>query len=328
MIERRDAVIALGVWPVAVPFVARAQQPSKPARIAVLFGASPETSGFLLDAFMQRMRELGHVEGGDVAYEVRFARGKLERLPELVQDLVASRPDVIFTTITAAATAAQRATKSIPIVATTVNDPVGSGLTKSLAKPDQNITGFTGLNSDLSPKRLEFLLAVVPRLARIAVMKHPAEPTSFLVVGQMQAAAQRVGIEVVVVDAATPTEIDGAIGRATLEHVGAVLFTGVSFSILYRREVAQSALTHRMPTIFDSREPVEAGGLMSYGIDLPDVFRRGADYVDRIIKGAKPSDLPFQQAGMLELAINLKTARALGLTIPESLRLRVDRTIE
>ena len=328
MIERRDAMIALGSCLLAIPFVARAQQPGKTARIAVLFGASPETSGFLLDAFMQRMRELGHIDGKDVVYDVRFARGNIESMPELAQDLVALHPEVVFTTITPAAIAAQKATKSIPIVATTVADPVASGLSKSLARPDQNFTGFMSLNSDLSPKRLEFLLLVVPKLARIAIIKHPADPSSLLLVKQMQSAARPVGVEVVVIDAATPTEIDGLLARATSERVGAALFTGLSFSILYRREVADSALTYRIPTIFDSREAVEAGGLMSYGQDLPDVFRRGADYVDKILKGSKPGDLPIQQAAKLDLVINLKTAKALGLTIPQSLLLRADRVIE
>ena len=328
MVERRTLVSALGVCAIAVSSAVRAQQPAKPARVAVLFGASPETSGFLLDAFMQQMRELGHVESRDVVYDVRFARGKIESMPALAQELVALHPDIILTTITPGAIAARQATRSIPIVATTVTDPVGSGLTKSLARPDQNFTGFVNLSGDLSPKRLEFLLSIVPKLARIAVVKHPAEPVSLLLVKHVQAAAQRFGVEVVVLDAATPTEVDGALGRATREHIGAVLFTGLSFSILYRHEVADSALRHRMPTIFDSREPVEAGGLMSYGIDLPDVFRRGAVYVDKILKGAKPGDLPIEQAARLELVINRKTAKALGLTIPQSLLLRADKVIE
>lgn len=328
MIERRVLIVALGVQAISGSLAVPAQPLAKPARVAVLFGASPETSGFLLDAFLQRMRELGNIEGRDVVYEVRFAHGKIERMPELAKELVALHPDIIFTTITTGALAAQQATRSIPIVAVTVSDPVANGLAKSLARPELNFTGLTGLNFDLSPKRLEFLRTVLPKLSRIAVLKHPAEVANLLLVKQVQTAARTVGVEVVLYEAATLAEIDSALGRMTREDVGAVLFAGVSFSILYRRQVADLALKYRIPTVFDSREPVEAGGLMSYGIDLEDVFHRGAAYVDKILKGARPGDLPIEQATKIDLVINLNTAKALGLTIPQSLLLRADKVIE
>jgi len=328
MIERRALVIALGVQAIGVPMASRAQPLTKPARIAVMFGASPETSGFLLDVFMQRMRELGHIDGGDVVYDVRFARGKIESMPELAHELVAHHPDVFFTTITSGALAAQQATRSIPIVGVTVSEPVGNGLAKTLAQPGFNFTGLTGLNFDLVPKRLEFVLTALPKVSRVAILRHPAEVANLLLVKQMQTAARAFGVDVVVYEATTPAEIGVAFGRMYGEQVGAIFPAGISFSILFRREVAELALRYRVPTAFDSREPVEAGGLMSYGIDLEDVFRRGAVYVDKILKGARPADLPIEQATKLEFAINLKTAKALGLVIPQSLLLRADKVIE
>jgi len=328
MIKRRDLIIAPGVYAIVVPMAAQAQQPAKPARIAVLAASSPETTGRFFDVFMRRLRDLGYVEGKDVVYEIRWALGKLERLPELAQELVALNPDVIFTPTGSVALAARQATTKIPIVFARADDPVASGLAKSLARPGGNVTGLSSLASDTSPKLLEFLLAAIPRLSRLAVLSQTSDPTTAAALKNLQTAAQSANVNVITIEASAPAEIESAFVRMTREHADAVFVLASVLFFLQRRQIADLALSHRMPSIFSIREHSESGGLMSYGQNLADGFQRAATYVDKILKGAKSGDLPIEQSTRLELVINLKTAKALGLTIPSSLRARADEVLE
>jgi putative ABC transport system substrate-binding protein len=326
MIRRRDLTIALlGV--LAAPLGAQAQ-PTKPARVAVLAPSSPDVGGHLVDAFTQRLRELGYVEGKNVEFEIRWARGKLDRLPELAQELVALNPDVFFTTSGNSALAVRQATTRIPIVFGISDDPVGNGLAQSLARPGGNATGLSSLASDTSSKLLEFILAVLPKLSRLAVLSHPSDPTIATALKNLRAAAQSSNIDAIVIDASDSAEIESAFARMTREHSGAVFVSNSTVFFLHRRQIADLALRHQLPSVFALREYSESGGLMSYGRNLAQSCRRAADYVDKILKGAKPGDLPIEQATRLELVINLKTAKALGLTIPQSLLLRADEVIQ
>ena len=325
MIRRRDLTIALlGV--LAAPLGAQAQS-TKPARVAVLAPSSPDVGGHLVDAFTRRLRELGYVEGKNVVFEIRWARGKLDRLPELAQELVALNPDVIFTTSGTVALALRQATTKIPIVFGISDDPVASGLAQSLARPGGNATGLSSLASDTSPKLLESLLAVLPRLSRLAVLSNPSDPTTAAALKNLRAAAQSSNVDVIAIDASDPAEIESAFARMTREHAGAVFVSSSPQFFFQRRQIADLALRHRLPSLFALREYSESGGLMSYGRNYAESCQRAADYVDKILKGAKPGDLPIEQATRLELVINLKTAKALGLTIPQSLLLRADEVI-
>lgn len=327
MITRRDLTIALlGAHALAAPLGAQTQA-AKPARVAVLGTSSPETGGFLVDAFMRRLRELGYSEGKNVGFEIRWARGHLERLPELAQELVALNPDVIFTTTGTAALVVRQATTKTPIVFGASDDPVASGLAQSLARPGGNATGVSTLASDTSPKLLEFLLAAVPGLSRLAVLSDPSDPTTAAALRNLRTAAQSLNVDVIALDASDPAEIESAFARMTREHAGAVLVSGSTRFFFQRRLIADLALRHRLPSVFAVRESTESGGLMSYGRNLAEGSQHAADYVDKILKGAKPGDLPIEQATRLELVINLKTAKALGLTIPQSLLLRADEVI-
>jgi len=329
MIKRRDVIIAPGLYAIVLPIAAQAQQSSKPARIAVLASGSLETTGGqFVDVFKRRLRDLGYVEGKDVVYEIRWAHGKLERLPALAQELVTLNPDVILSMTGTAALAARQATTKIPIVFARSDDPVGIGLVNSLARPGGNVTGLSSLAGDTSPKLLEFLLAAVPKLSRLAVLSQSSDPTTAPALKNLQTAAQSVNVNVIAIEASAPAEIDTAFARMTREHADAVSVSASHLFFVQRSQIADLALKHRMPSIFALREHSESGGLMSYGQNLADSYQRAATYVDKILKGAKPGDLPIEQATRLELVINLKTAKALGLTIPSSLRARADELIE
>ena len=329
MIKRRDVMIAPGLYAIVLPIAAQAQQSSKPARIAVLASGSLETTGGqFVDVFKRRLRDLGYVEGKDVVYEIRWAHGKLERLPALAQELVTLNPDVILSMTGTAALAARQATTKIPIVFARSDDPVGIGLVNSLARPGGNVTGLSSLAGDTSPKLLEFLLAAVPKLSRLAVLSQSSDPTTAPALKNLQTAAQSVNVNVIAIEASAPAEIDTAFARMTREHADAVSVSASHLFFVQRSQIADLALKHRMPSIFALREHSESGGLMSYGQNLADSYQRAATYVDKILKGAKPGDLPIEQATRLELVINLKTAKALGLTIPSSLRARADAVIE
>ena len=328
MNTRRRVVFALGAGAFA-PFASFAQQqPGKVWRIGFLAARSRPVSMDVdpFGTFPQGLRELGYVEGKNIAIDWRFADGKYERLPGLAAELVQLRVDVIVAVGSAEVIAAQKATTSIPIVIGGVGDPVALGLVASLSRPGGNVTGLSNLAVDVSSKNLEFLLAIVPKLPRVAVLRNPTNPANSLAVKQIQAAARTTGVSVSVFEATSASEIDTAFRAIARAHVGALILALDPYFLTQARQIAELATKNRLPAIFPYRQYVEVGGLMSYGLDVG--FRRAASYVDRIIKGAKPADLPIQQPTRFYLVINRKTVKALGLTIPQELLLRADEVIE
>ena len=304
---------------------AEAQQPKKLPRIGVL---SPGFSGPspLLDAFRQGLRELGYVEGQNIAFEYRFAEAKPESLPDLATELVRLKVDVILTINTPASHAAKNATKTIPIVFTYVADP--AELVASLARPGGNVTGLTTIATDLSGKRLEMVKETVPKIRRVAVLLNPANTIHVLIFKETDVAARALGLQLQSLEVRGPDELHNAFEVATKERAGALLVIEDLVISSHRTRILDLAVKSRLPTASYYREFAEAGGLLSYGPNLPDLFRRAAYYVDKILKGAKPADLPVEQPTKFELVINLKTAKQIGLTIPQSVLYRADRVIK
>jgi putative ABC transport system substrate-binding protein len=275
----------------------------------------------------QRLRELGYLEGQNIAFESRFADGKADRLPGLAAELVALKVDVIVTSGTPASLAAKQATRTIPIVMAQLADPVGAGLVASLGRPGGNVTGLTTQDADLSGKRLEMLLQVVPKVSRFAVLIDETSPGSMLIARGTQVAAQSLGVQLQSLGVRGPEELDRAFSAMKEARAGALIVESSSLLFTSRTRLADLALKNRLPTMFAQKEYAEAGGLMAYSADFSDLFRRTATFVDKILKGAKPADLPVEQPTKFELVINLKTAKALGLTIPPSLLGRADEII-
>ena len=280
------------------------------------------------EAFRQGLRELGYVEGQNVAIESRWAEGKDERYRDLAADLVRLKVDVIVAVGGAATKAAQQATTTIPIVMSLANDPLGSGLVTSLARPGGNVTGISLMAPDLVGKQLGVLKEMAPKVARVALLRNPANPAITQQVREAEAAARTLGLQLQTLAARTPQEIDSAFAAMTRERAGALVVLTDSIFTNQRRQIAELAAERRLPSIYGNPEHAEAGSLVAYGANFLDLERRAATYIDRILKGAKPGELPIEQPSRFELIINLKTARALGLTIPPSLLLRADRTIE
>ncbi|OLB98541.1 MAG: hypothetical protein AUH30_07505 [Candidatus Rokubacteria bacterium 13_1_40CM_68_15] len=328
--NRREALLvllALGTMPRA----SFAQPPGKVWRIgflAPLSRSTPSRPDVYYDAFVQGIRELGYVEGKNLAIEWRFADGKFERLPGLAAELVRVNVDVIVTHSTPATQALQRATSTIPIVFAVAVDPVGSGFAASLARPAGNITGLSVIDVDLGPKRLELLKTMLPALSRVAVLVNPGSSVRAAIVRSVQAAGQHAGIKVLPVDARTPEEIERGFVIMAQERAEGVIIADDAFFRGQRRQIADLAVKNRMPAITPWREYVAAGGLMSYGQNIADSFRRAATYVDKILKGAKPGELPIEQPTRIHLAINRKTANLLGMKISPELLLRADEVIE
>ena len=331
VVQRRDFLIAVGAL-LAAPLGAEAQQAAKIARIGYLSPNAANVNPRLVEAFRQGMRDLGYSEGGNLLIELRSGEGKPERLPAVAAELVALKADVIVSGGgTLAALAAQRATKSLPIVMVAVGDPVTSGLVSSLARPGANITGLSLLFPDLVGKCLELLKQAVPGVSRIAVLQQPGavpERTEQDILKGAEVAARALGVQLQVVEARTAEDFDSAFSQMTRARADAVTVLSTPVFITGRNRLVELAAKHRLPTVFSFREYVEAGGLMSYGPDLADMYRRAATYVDKILKGAKPSDLPVEQPTKFELVINLKTAKQLGLTIPPSVLARADEVIQ
>jgi putative ABC transport system substrate-binding protein len=323
---RREVITLLGGAAVAWPLAARAQQPRRLPTIGFLGTATSSAWSQWTPAFSQRLRELGWIEGHTVAIEYRWAEGRDERYAEIVAELVRLRVDVIVTG-GAALPAAKQATSVIPIVFAVAGDPVGSGAVASLARPGGNITGLSTQAPDLGGKRLELLREVVSGLRRLAIMANVGYPSALLEMGEVRAAARTLGIEIATLEIWRADEIASAFealrGRAEALYV--VADPLVNSNRVRINTLAQGA---RMPTMYGFREYVEAGGLVSYGPNIPDLFRRTADYVDKIMRGAKPADLPVEQPIKFDLTINLTTAKALGLDVPSTLLARADEVIE
>jgi putative ABC transport system substrate-binding protein len=327
--NRRDTVFALLTLG-AAPLVCHAQQQGKIWRVGYLTQRRRPDSidADFTGAFPRGMRELGYVEGKNLVIEWRFADGEAERLPDLAAELVRLKVDVIVSGSSAAIGALQKATTTIPIVMATSADPIGSGFVKSLARPGGNITGFSHISSDIGIKQLDLLLGMAPKLSRVAVLVNPTNPSLGTFLKNIQSAAHGSSVKVLPVEARTAQEIENAFPVMTQAKAEAVIVATDPLFVQHYRKIAELAAKNRFPSSSFIREYVEAGGLMSYGPNLSEQFRRAAIYVDKIFKGAKPGDLPVQQVTTFELFINGRTAKALGLTIPQSLLLRADRVIE
>ena len=327
--ERRAflGVIAGGL--LAAPLAAEAQQVGKVPRIGFLSVTSPSDRPPLLDAFRQGLRELGWVEGQNIVIDYRYAEDRVDRLPGLAAELVRLKVDLIVSEGTQGVTAARNATETIPIVMITVRDPVGTGLIASLARPGGNVTGMSGsAGLEIVAKQLELLKETVPKISRVAILSNPTNAYHQLAIREVNVAARSLGVQLQLLEARGPNEFDGAFAAMAKERVGALLVLSDAMLSSHRTRLADLAARSRLPSAYAVRESVEAGGLMSYGPSFLDLFRRAATYVDRILKGAKPADLPVEQPTKFELVINLKTAKALGLTIPQSLLQRADQVIE
>jgi len=322
--------VALGAVWMASPLSGFAQPQGKVSRVGFLSARRRPISieADYYGAFLLGMRDLGYVEGKNLVIEWRFADGSYERLPGMAAELVQSNVNVIMALGPPAVVAAQKATATIPIVIVTSIDPVDAGFVRSLARPGGNITGLSNLAGDLSSKHLEMLRAALPTLSRVAVLVNPANSAHATILKNVQATARKVGVTVLPMEAQTPEEIDREFSTMARQNVGAIIVVLDPFLIQQGIQIAAQAAKHRLPSIFSNREYAEAGGLMSYGQNQADIYRRAATYVDKILKGAKPGDLPVEQPAKLELLINLKTAKAIGLTIPQSVLLRADEVIQ
>jgi putative ABC transport system substrate-binding protein len=326
-IKRREFITLLGGAAVTWPLAARAQQPTKLPTIGYLGGATPAADGQRVASFVQQLHELGWNEGRNVKIEYRWAEGRSERLAEIAAEFVRLKVDIIVTYGTPAVVAARQATSVIPIVFAVVADPVGTGLAASLARPGGNVTGLSLQQTDVAGKRLELLREIVPHLRRLAFMGNLGNPALMLELGEVQAAARILGLEITTPEIRRAEDI--APGFEALKGHAEGLYVEPDPLLLANRVRFNTlVLTARLPAIYNSREWVEAGGLMSYGPNFLDLFRRAAGYVDKILRGAKPGDIPIEQPTKFDLVINLTTAKALGLTIPESFLLRADEVIE
>ncbi len=312
------------------PVAAEAQQAAKVARIGFLSGCLA-CGPHLPEAFRQGLRDLRYVDGQNLVIEYRDAEGKLERLPALAAELVALKVDVILAAGEPHALAAKQATRTLPIVFVFAPDPVTSGLVTSLARPGGNVTGLSALTPELVGKRLELLTQVVPGVSRVAVLWQPGasgERTEKDVLKGAEVAARALGVRLQFVEARGPADIDRAFSEMTRARAGALTVLSTPMFIIERRRLVDLAAKNRLPALYPTRDSVDAGGLVSYGPNLADSFRRAATYVDKILKGAKPADLPVEQPTKFELVINMKTAKALGLTIPPSVRERADHIVK
>ena len=323
---RSVVALAAGSAIAVVPHGARAQQPAAPRRIGVLLAArSPESEE--VRAFRQGLRDAGYAEGRDVVIEWRPANGDYSRLPQLAAGLVQSKVDVIVVESTPAAQAAKLATSTLPIVMAIIADPVGSGLVASLAHPGGNITGLSMMTTDLTAKRLQLLKEVVPQATRVAVLWNPGTPWHTKVIEELKAAAPSLSIELSFVSARTPEELGPAFSTVSRAHAQALYVIDDAFFFTHRTILLKLAWKARLPVIHGERNFPDAGALMSYGIYVEDLYRRSAGYVDKILKGAKPGDLPIERPTKFQLVVNLKTAKALGVAIPDSILLRADEVI-
>jgi putative ABC transport system substrate-binding protein len=326
VITRRKLIFAFGASALAVPLATLAQQPPKIRRVGIFQpGAPPEP---LMEAIREGLRELGYIEGRNIAYEIRWAEGKLDRLDGLAAELVAAKVDLITTFSTPLAIAARRATSTIPIVFTGVGDPVGAGVVPSLAHPGGNATGLSTLATELSAKRLEILHEIVPGASRLAMLWNDTNPSMTLRARETQEAASKLGLTIQSLGVHDLVEFEAAFTAIRSSRSSALLTLADPFTRAHRQRIVEFAANSRLAAIYELREFVESGGLISYGPSLVAMQRRSAIYIDKILKGAKPGDLPVEQPTVFELIINMKTANALGIKIPNSILVRADRVIE
>jgi putative ABC transport system substrate-binding protein len=328
MTYRRKLIIALLASSLGVPLASFGQQAAKVTRIGFLEASSPSAIAARIEAFRQGLRELGYVEGKNVVIEYRYAEGNFDRLPALAAELVRLNVNVIVTGGPTAIPAAKAATTAIPIVMAFDTDPVGSGFATSLAKPGGNITGLSTLAPELSAKQIELLKEIVPKLARVAVLGTASRPGSAHALREVENAAKAFKVQIQFQDVVDLKGIDAAFLAAKKGGADAVLVLGSPLFNANRTELTELATKSRYPVIYDRAEFVEAGGLMTYSVSLADLARRAATYVDKILKGAKPGDLPIEQPTKFELVVNMKTAKALGIKIPNSVLAQATKVIE
>jgi putative ABC transport system substrate-binding protein len=334
-VRRRDFIKLLGGAAVGCPLAASAQTQPKIPRVGYVFGGAPTSdlrTGLTsnkhnIEAFRQGLRELGYVEGQTIVLEIRGAEGRAERLPELVAELVGLKVDVLVAVSSAASVAAKNATQTMPIVIF-ATDPVGLGLVDSLSRPGGNVTGLSFYNEAMSGKRLELLKEVVPGLARVGVLRNPLNPAHLILWKDTEVAAERLGVALEALEVRGPEDFEAAFATAKQRNAQALLVFDDLLTVTYRSRFTALAASSRLPAMYSYREFPDAGGLMSYGPSGVILYPRAATFVDKILKGAKPADLPVEQPTKLELVVNVKVAKALGLTIPPSLIVRADEVIE
>jgi putative tryptophan/tyrosine transport system substrate-binding protein len=327
-IGRRQFISALGRATVAWPFTVHAQQPDKMPHIGLLSPFTAADTAQWYRAFLQGLRDLGWVDGKNIVLEYRYADGKSERLPDLVAELVQRKVDVIVTSVSNDSLAAKKATTKIPIVMAAAGDPVAIGIVESLSRPGGNITGLSQMTPDLTGKRLEFLKTLAPNVTSIAVLFNPDDPISALGLKEIQLPAQNLAVEVRSLEVRNFADLDKALHEAVGARVNALAAMPNPIFVTNLKQIADFALQNRWPSMFHLREFADAGGLLAYGVDRSDLYRRAATYVDKILKGASPANLPIEQPTKFELAINVKTAKALGLVVPASLLSTADDVIE
>jgi putative ABC transport system substrate-binding protein len=321
-------LVALACGLLAVPLAAGAQQPPKIPRIGYLGAHSPSAGTPFLEAFRQGLRELGYVEGQNIFVDYRWAEGRPDRFPALAAELINLRVDVIVTWSNAAVAALQQATRTIPIVVATMGDPVASGFVASLARPGGNITGFSILAEDLAGKWVELLREAVPKVSRLAVLAVSQTPAHRTFWTEIQAAAKALKVTPQRQEVAGPDEIEQAFASLIKGHAQGLIVLPHAVTSAHRPQIVGLAAKNRLPGMYGDRLYVEAGGLMSYGTNFSELHRRAATYVDKILKGAKPADLPVQQPTRFELVLNMKTAKALSITFPQSILIRADQVIQ
>ena len=326
MTTRREVLLALVAGVTGTPLASAAESSAKLWQVGFLAADSASTG--LYEGFRQGMREQGYVEGKTCVVLPRFAEGKYDRLPHLANELVRAKVDVIVAGTTLSVQAAKRATANVPIVMVGIPDPIGEGFAASLSRPGGNITGLSTLVTEASAKHLELLRTVIPALSHVAVLLNPSNPSDSLILEQIGGASFSSRVKLTAVEATTPPEIEAAFGTIIRGGAQGIIVAADPFFDVQRQQIAWLAAKHRLPAIYSNRELPEAGGLMSYGQDLTDQYRRAAVYVDKILKGAKPSELPVEQPLVLELVINRSAAKALGLALPTALLLRADRVID
>ncbi len=329
MNNRRKLLLAAAAWPaLAWTGAVRAQAPAKVRRIGLLSSFSPSDTALWHQAFRQGLRDRGWVEGKNISIEYRYAEGSSDRLPDLATELVRLKVDIIVTAVTTDALVAKNATRAIPIVMAAASDPVATGLVESLARPGGNITGLSQMSPQLAGKRLELLKEIVPKLSRVAVLWNPQRASSTLTWKELQLPARQLGIQLHSLEVRSPDDLDKAFEDATRARAGALVITGDPVIVTNLRRIAGLAAKSRLPSIFQITEFADSGGLVSYGPDRSDMYRRAATYVDKILKGAKPGELPIEQPTKFEMVINMKTAKALGIKIPQSILVQTTRVIE
>ena len=319
----------MGAGLALAPIAVAAPPAGKVNRVGHLSGSGEAASQSFVDAFREGMRALGYVDGKNLTIEGRYAEGKVDRLPSLAQELIQRNPDVLLVSTTPGNLAAKAATSTIPIVMVLVADPVGAGIVTNLARPGGNITGITNIVAELAGKRLEILKEIVPTASRVAVLVNPDNPNAPPQMRSAEAAARALGIKLgPVLAVRSPDDLEKAFQGAVQARAAAAIRMIDPLVFILRKQTAALEAKHRLPVIYPSREDVEAGGLVAYGANIPGQYRQAATFVDKILRGAKPADLPVEQPTKFELVINMKTAKALGIKIPQTILVRADRVIE